>query len=152
MAVVTLTATQRPTEGFGTGIAGNKVLASTLEVGAADSTTSTYTFGQIPSHARILSSSVVKCDDVGGATTAIKVGLFGSNITNDDDALNTSISLATAATTSLLADHANTGKHAWEFVAGQSVDPCENLTVKATLITAATDAAGTLTLELYYVV
>lgn len=151
MAVVTLTATQRPSESIGTGMIGVKVLCSTIEVGAADTVASTYTFGQIPSNARLLGISHVGIDDVGAATTAIKIGLFGDNITDDDDALNASIALTTASNIlQVLTDPSKWGKYAWEFVANQTVDPTEPLTVKATVITADTDAAGTVTLELYY--
>lgn len=153
MAVVTTTMTNRNTAGqaVGFGRGGVKCLAATVETVGSESTTSTFTIGKIPSNARIQGSSRMQCDDIGAATAAVKVGLFGT--TSLDTAINSSLAISSATTgfgLQLLGDHANIGKRAWELITSLTSDPNEDLTVKATVITAAVDAAGTLTFEIYY--
>lgn len=153
MAVVTTAMTMRNSSqqpsGFGEG-SNVKVLGATTEVVGSESTTSTFTIGQIPSSARLLGSSRMQCDNIGAATAALKVGLFGT--ASDDDCITASLDIATATTgfgLQLLDDHAKAGKRLWE-IFGATSDPKELYTVKATLITAAIDAAGTLTFECFF--
>jgi len=156
MAIVALNATRRgnktaPGKGDGYSV---KVVAATVEVGAADSATSTYAMFRIPSNARILGSSTLYADDLAASgSPTIDIGLFAvdSNITSDDDALRADIDVFTAAAnTRVVTDVANIGKMAWEFVSGQATDPGGVLEVKLTLKDAAVNTGGTLTLELFY--
>ena len=159
MAVVTLTATRRgvaqTVPGHG-GAANVKSMVATVEVGSADSATSTYELFQIPSNARILPSSRRWHDDLASAgSPTLDIGLFAvnSNITSDDDALIADIDVATANATgaNLLSDHANGAKRAWEFVSGQSSDPGGSFIVKGTLKDAAVNVGGTVTVQLDYI-
>lgn len=132
-----------------------KSLTATIELGAS-SANDTVTFGRIPSNARILAMSRVHTDDLAttGAPT-LDIGLFpvDGNITADDDALIAGIDLATAATDLLaLGDHANSGLPAWDLVNGQATDPGGVFIVRGTVKDAATNQAGSLTLDLLYVV
>lgn len=154
MAVVALEATVRGLDlVHGKGEGGTvKSITRTVETNSDDSATSTIDFGEIPSNARILGASTLYWDDLAstGAPT-LDVGLFGSQITDDDDALNDGLDLATASTGSaLVKDAANYGKYAWEHVSGQTTDPKGSLTVKGTIKDAAINTAGTVTLELFY--
>lgn len=155
MAVVSTTMTNRDgskqPHGFGTG-GGIKHLTATVETVGSESTTSVFTIGEIPSGARILASSSMQCDDIGAATAALKVGLFGT--ASDDDCVNASLAISAATTgfgLQLLGDHANAGKRCWE-LQGATSDPKEVYTLKATVITAAVGAVGTLTFNVYYAV
>lgn len=129
-----------------------RVYTDTVEVGSADSATSTYTMARIPSNARILGLSKMYWDDLASAgAPTLDIGLFAvnSNITSDADALNDGLDAATASTGSpVIKDIANYGKMAWEYVAGQTVDPGGMLDVKVSLLDAAVNVGGTLTLEL----
>lgn len=158
MAVETLTATRRAANADATpghGLAGTvKALVGTVEMTAAASATSTYSFGKIPTNARILGLSELHNDDL--ATTGsptLDIGLFAveGNITDNDDALNDGLDAATAGTKDVIKDKANYGKYAYE-LAGETTDPGGLLEVKVTLKDAACDSGGTISLELLYVV
>ena len=158
MAVVTLTATRRgpdvvPVHGLGSVV---RALTATVEVGSADSATSTYDFMDIPSNARILGTSSLYFDDLASSgSPTLDIGLFAidANITDDDDALNDGIDCATAAgSASVVKDVANYGKQAWEFVNGQTADPGGSLRVKVSLKDADVNAGGSMTMQLNYVV
>ena len=74
-----------------------------------------------------------------------------TDITDDDDALNVSLDLATATTGNpLIADKANYGKRLWEHVSGQTTDPKCQLDIKGTLVAAALTEAATITIEVFY--
>lgn len=160
MAVLTVTATSRHTAGVnvatGTGVGGAKMLIATTELAAASSS-STVTFGRIPSHARISGLSRLYVDDLAtSGSPTIDIGLYpvNANITADDDALNDGLSASAASTAGVgylvVKDFANDGKMAWEFVSGQTTDPRGDLIVKAVIRDAATTATGTVTLDLLY--
>lgn len=158
MAIVNLIATNRGLSKGGVhGLGGTlKVLTATVEVGAADSATSTYNFFRIPTSARILGSSKEWHDDLAssGAPT-LDIGLFAvnGNVTSDADALNDGIDAATVNATAGLAmvkDIVNFGKPAWSFVSGVSSDPGGHLDVKVSLLDADVNTGGTITLELHY--
>lgn len=158
MAVENLDGTLRGVDAtHGIGSAGNvKNKTLTVEVDSAASATSTY-FGakaRIPSNARILGISKFHFDDLASSgSPTMDIGLFAvdSNITDDDDALNDGIDVATAAgNTSVVKAVENYGKRAWELVSGQTTDPKGELDVKVTLKDAAVNTGGTITLELFY--
>lgn len=153
MAVLTVTATRQGVDATHShGFAGNvKALVATTELAAADAT-STVSFGYIPTNARILGISEVAWDDL--ATTGsptLDIGLFGDQITDDDDALNDGLDLSSAGSASAVGDAANYGKLAY-VLAGETADPGGKLEVKGTTKDAATDTTGTVTLQLLYVV
>ena len=159
MADITYTvkATERnksPGNVVGKGDAGVlKVLfVATLEV-AASAQNSTIKFGRIPSIARLSGLSRVYWDDLettNAPTLDIGLGSVDSNITSDPDALSNGHALATATTTGagVIAEIANHGLPAWDFVSGQSSDPGGQLDVYGSIVDAATDTAGTVTIEL----
>lgn len=157
MAVVTLTATTRgPDAVIGQGLSGTvKCVQSTVAVGAADSATSTYTMGQIPSNARILGASRLYTDDLASAgAPTLDIGLFAvnGNVTSDADALNDGIDAATATDVAVIKDLANYGKRAWEFVSGQATDPGGVLEVRISLLDAAVNVGGDMSIELLYTI
>lgn len=127
----------------------------TVEVGAADSATSTYLMARIPSNARILGASKFYSDDLAssGAPT-MDIGVFNvegkTRITDDPDALNDGIDVATVTDTTVIKDIANYGKRLWEHVNGQTEDPKGDLDIKLTLADADVNVGGTVTIELYY--
>lgn len=139
------------------GIAGGAVRSwvETVEVGAADSATSTYLMARLPSNAVILGASKLYGDDLAtaGAPT-LDIGIFNlsgkSIITDDDDALNDGIDAASAIDSNVVKDVANYGKKLWEHINGQTEDPKGEYDVKLTLKDADVNAGGTLTLELFY--
>jgi hypothetical protein len=128
------------------------LIVSTIEV-PASSANDTIRLGRIPSRARILGLGRIDNDDLattGAPTLDIGLGSVDNNITNDPDALISGIDLASAgAVTLVLSDAANSGKKAWELVNGQTSDPGGYLDVYATIADAATNQAGSLTVELY---
>lgn len=139
------------------GEAGGRVRCwiETVEVGAADSATSTYAMARIPSNARILGMSMLHIDDLASAgAPTLDIGVFNvagrARITNDVDALTDGITAATAGSYRVVKDIANYGKRLWEYVASQAEDPGGDLDIKVSLLDADVNTAGTITLELYY--
>lgn len=158
MAVVNLTATKRGLSKAAVhGLGGTvRALTGTVEVGSADSATSTYAFFRIPSDIRILGASRAWWDDLASSgSPTLDIGLFAvnGNVTSDADALNDGLDAATANSTTGLAvikDIANYGKRAWEFVNGQTTDPGGFLDVKVSLLDADVNVGGTVTVHLVY--
>jgi hypothetical protein len=128
----------------------------TIEATAAANANSTYIMGYIPSNARILGLSKLSFDDLastGSPTIDIGLAPVDGNITEDPDALNDGIDVATAAgTAQVIKDIANYGKEAWRFVSGQTTDPKGQLQVKVSILDAAVNTGGTITLELLFLV
>ena len=128
------------------------LVCSTIELAASASGTTVF-LGRVPSNARILPTGLIANDDLatsGTPTLDIGFGSVDSNITSDPDALNNGLALSSATnTTTVMADAANAGKRAWEFVNGQSTDPGGELDVYASVKDAATTATGTVTVEIY---
>ena len=158
MAVVNLTATGRNDLTFGDNrqVAdplGLMCFTSTVEVGSADTNASTYWMARLPSDARICGLSEVSFDDLASAgAPTIDIGTFAveGNLTDDADALNDGIDVATAAGTArVVKDRANYGKALWEY-AGAASDPGGFIDVKVTLADAAVNAGGTLTMTMLY--
>lgn len=129
------------------------VMDSTVEVAAAASAASIYTFARIPTHARVHGLSEVAFDDLastGSPTLDFGFAAVDSNFTTDDDALNDGIDVATAAGTArLVKDHADYGKMVWELL-GLSEDPGGFADVTGTIKDAATNTGGTVTMTLVY--
>lgn len=132
-----------------------RVWTETVEVGSADSATSTYHLARIPSNARILGSSKLYFDDLASAgSPTLDIGIFPvrtGDFTGDADALNDGINCYSAAGSSaVVKDIANYGKRAWEYINGQTTDPGGNVDIKVSLLDADVNAGGTMTLELFY--
>lgn len=132
----------------------------TVEVGAADSATSTYRLARIPSNARISGLSRLHYDDLASAASpTLDIGVFNTNIpfartaiTNDPVALNDGIDAgaASGASVAVIKDKANYGKRLWEYVNGQTTDPGGLLDIVVSLVDADVNVGGTMTLELVY--
>jgi hypothetical protein len=133
-------------------------LTSTIEVSVATATGDTITFGYIPSNARLLGSSRLYWDDLattGAPTLDLGLKAIDNNLVNadDPDALSNGHALATATNNALaVAAIADFGNEAWDFVASETVDPGGSLEIYGTTVDAVTTVAGTVTLELYYVI
>ncbi len=144
---------------FGAPGIGNGAVRSwveTVEVGSDDSDTSTYLMARLPSNARLLGASKIYTDDLAssGAPT-MDVGVFNptgkkATITNDPDAINDGIDVATATDAALIKDIADYGQRLWEFVSGQTVDPKGDLDIKLSLVDADVNVGGTVTVEIFY--
>lgn len=159
MAVVTLTATKRGVAGVSSGhglAASLKIVEGTVEVGSSDSANSTYTFFRIPTKARISMLSTIRWDDLastGSPTLDIGLAAVNSNVTSDPDALNDGLDAAASGTPNagyVIKDIANAGKKAWEFVNGVTSDPGGDLDVYVSLLDAAVNVGGTISLTLVY--
>lgn len=158
MADITFTnsATQRRSSTglvTGPGDAGNLkvLLVATIELAAA-SANDTVKFGRIQANARIAGISKVSWDDLETAnapTLDMGLGSVDSNITSDPDALNNGLDVTAAGSAQLIADAANYGKSAWEHVSGQTSNPGGELEVYGSIVDAATDTTGTITVEVY---
>jgi hypothetical protein len=153
------TATQRRAVAdlvVGNGISYNvKNLCATVELAASASGT-TIDFGYIPSNARILGASRLYNDDLAtSGSPTLDIGLIAvdSNITSDPDAINDGIALSAAGSDlQVVKDHANLALPAWDYANGVTADPGGSLLVRGVVKDAATNAAGTITLDLYYVI
>lgn len=132
-----------------------RVWSETASVVASDAT-STVLLARIPSNARILGASRLAWDDLASAgAPTLDIGIFGPTgralITDDPDALNDGLDPAAAAgSAAVIKDHANYGKRLWEFVAGQTSDPKCDLDIKVSILDAATNQTGDVSLELFY--
>lgn len=129
-----------------------KIVTTTIEV-ATGTTGKTYKFARIPSNARISGLSSIYWDDLatsGAPDLDFGLASVDSNITSDPDALNNGLNAAATGTSALIADRANYGKRAWEFVSGQTTDPGGELDIYMTTTTASINQAGTVTVDLVY--
>lgn len=132
--------------------------ARTIELAASASATVVDFKLRIPSNMRIDAASRLYHDDLAtSGSPTLDIGLYAvdSNITSDDDALNDGIAVSAVMTAStqlggvpVIKDFANAGKRAWEYVNGQTTDPGGFFDVKGVIRDAATNATGTITLDL----
>ena len=138
---------------LGNGEAGSaKIVTTTVEV-ATGTTGKFYKFARIPSDARISGLSTLYWDDLatsGSPDLDFGLASVDSNITSDPDALNNGLDASATGTSSLIADRANYGKRAWDYVSGQASDPGGELDIYMTTTTASINQAGTVTLDLVY--
>ena len=154
MAVENLTATARSSRAINELVPtryGINVFESTVEVSAAASDTSTYKMAKIPSSIRILGLSRIYTDDLAstGAPT-VDVGLQGTGITADPDAIGNGFDVAAGVVnSSLFSEIANVGKYAWE-LAGESADTNEEYWIYFSIDDADTNTGGTMSLSLVY--
>ena len=138
-----------------------KCLCSTVAITVSTTVGRTIDFGRIPSNARILGASKLYWDDLatsGSPTLDLGLGAVNGNLVqaDDPDALNDGLALSAVSTANVGAfavkDLVNFGLPAWDFVASETADPGGELMVYGSLVDAAINAAGDITLELYYVV
>lgn len=127
------------------------IVTSTVEVGAAANDGSTYIMARIPTTARIHPLSTIYFDDLASSgTPTVDVGLRGAQITADPNALADGLAVSTAAGSSrLIIDIADAGKMAWQ-LAGAATNPGGFLDIYASVVDAAANTGGTLTLTLVY--
>ena len=140
------------------GAYGVKNLTSTVEIATATTVGRTINFGYIPSNARILMTSKLYADDLatsGSPTLDLGIAAVNGNLVNadDPDALTAAIAISSAVTgANVLSDIANAGLEAWDHVASETVDPGGVLSVYGSMVDAAINKAGTITIDLFYVV
>lgn len=132
---------------------GPVIRVATVEVAAAANANSQYTGPRVSMDARIHGVSTVFFDDLastGSPTMDFGFKAVGGNFTTDVDALNDGVDVATAAGSArLIKDVANYGKTVWELL-GLSSNPGGFADVIITILDAATNTGGTVTLELSY--
>lgn len=128
----------------------------TIEVTAAAEANSTYFMGYVPSNAVILGQSEIAWDDLastGAPTLDIGLQAVNANITSDPDALNDGLDCAGGAGSARVVKNiANYGKRAWQYVNGQTTDPKGDLGVYVSLVDAAANTGGTVTVEMLFLV
>lgn len=135
-----------------------KSLVSTIEVAAATTQGRTINFGYIPSNARLLGSSRLYWDDLsnaGSPTLDLGIGAVNGNLANSDDAdaLSAGNGLSTASTGAVaITAFADYGNEAWDFVSGETSDPGGMLMVYGSVLDATTTVAGTVSVQIDYVV
>ena len=131
-----------------------KNLTSTIEL-AVSTLGSTFTCGYIPSNARILGSSRLHSDTLGGSSTLdLGIGAVNGNLANADDpnGLSAGHDVSGALSDALVVAIADMGLPAWDFVASEATDPGGAVKVYGTVTGASTTVIGTVTLEMNYVV
>ena len=79
-------------------------------------------------------------------------GLIESNDGECKAIINDGIAIATAGSASVIKDFATTATPLWDYVASEAKDPGGLLDIKVAILDAAVDAAGSIALELFYVV
>lgn len=130
-------------------------VADTIEVGSDDSANSTYTLNRIYllSNAIILPQSVIQIDDLASTgSPTLDIGLKGDHITDDPDAINDGIDAATAGKYDLIKDPALWGAETplWDYVAGLTSDPGGFFELYVSLVDAAVNVGGTMSVSLFF--
>lgn len=131
-----------------------KNLTSTIEL-AVCTINSTFDLGYIPSNARILASSRLHADTLGGSSTLdLGIGAVNGNLANADDpnGLSAGHDVSGALSDALVVAIADAGLPAWDFVASETSDPGGMVKVYGTVTGATTTVIGTVTLDMNYVV
>jgi len=129
-----------------------KVLCtSTVELGATAASGTTYSFGRIPSNARISGLSKIYWDDLtttGAPTFDLGLASVDSNVTSDPDALSNGHDVTSASSAAALTAIVDYGLPAWDLVASVTADPGGDLDVYGSLKDAAVAGGGTVTVEI----
>jgi len=135
-----------------------KVWTETVEVGAADTTSSTYLMARLPSNAIILPASTVYWDDLTttGSPT-VDAGVFNmsgkSDFTDDPDALSNGHNVTSAGSGALITQGASIsdyGQPLWDHISGVSTDPKTDVDIKLKLVDASVVGGGTMSVVIYY--
>ena len=154
MAVENLTATSRSPfvlsadqRQFAVAQSGSPTIHSaSVEVTAAASATSTYLIARLPTNARLHPQSMLGFDDLASTgSPTVDIGIFNmSGVSDDDDAINDGINVASAASNStpMIKDVADWGLQLWEIM-GETTDPGGLCDIYVTLKDAATNTGGT---------
>lgn len=129
-----------------------KVVTATKSL-ASPAQNSTHFFGRFDAAARLHNLSRIYWDDLassGAPTLDVGLAPVNSNFTADPDALNDGLDAATATPTGapLIKDHANAGKTLWE-LAGQTGEPVGQIDIYVSVVDAASNLTGDITLEMF---
>ena len=167
MAVVTLVGSlvldgldNTPKELADPGQAGGNVRTwiETVEVGAADTASSTYLMARLPSNAIILPASTVYWDDLTttGSPT-VDVGVFNqtgkSDFTDDPDALSNGHDVTSAGSGAMITQGASIstyGQPLWDHINAVTTDPKVDVDIKLKLVDANVVGGGSVSVVIYY--
>lgn len=126
----------------------------TVEVGAADSDTSTYHIAHLPSNCRISGASWIGYDDLassGAPTIDIGTFNFADGTADDVDSINDGLTVATAAVNvPFFGDKADNGLYLWEIGTSPSSDPGGFIDIFLTLDDADVNVGGTISGSIFY--
>lgn len=134
-----------------------KFITATKSV-ASGAQNSTLRMMSAPSNARIAGISRIHWDDLASTgSPTLDAGVAptanSADFTADADALNDGLDIASSASNAaLVKDHANYGKQLWEFVSGLTSDPGGDLDIYVSIVDAASNATGDITVELAYTI
>ena len=160
MATVSATVRRASNTVIGKGDGGNLRAGGvrTIELAASASATIIDFKKRVSLYDRIDLSSRLYHDDLatsGSPTLDLGFRAVDGNFTTDDDALNDGIAVSAVMTAStqtigvpVVKDFANGGKQVWEYISGATKDTGGYADVIGTVRDAATNAAGTVTLDL----
>jgi hypothetical protein len=169
MAVVTLVGSlvmdgldNTPVDLAKTQAAGGRVRAwiDTVEVGAADTASSTYLMARLPSNAVILPASTLYWDDLTttGSPT-VDVGVYNmsgkSDFTDDPDALSNGHDVTSAGSGALITQGASIsayGQYLWDHIGSVTSDPKTDVDIKLKLVDANVAGGGSMSVVIYYTV
>jgi len=133
---------------------GLNMLEWTVEVGAADSDTSTYHIAHLPSNCRLSGASWIGYDDLASAgAPTIDIGTFNfaDGTANDVDSINDGLTVATAAVNvPMIKDIANIGKYLWDIGTSPASDPGGFIDIFLTLDDADVNVGGTISGSIFY--
>jgi hypothetical protein len=130
----------------------------TVEVGAADTASSTYLMARLPSNCIILPASTLYWDDLTttGSPT-VDVGVYNmsgkSDFTDDPDALSNGHDVTSAGSAGLLTAGASVSSYGiplWDQIASVTTDPKTDVDIKLKLVDAAVAGGGTMSVVIYY--
>lgn len=160
MATVNATVRRAQTAPIGNGDGPNLRTpgARTIELAASASGTIVDFKLRVPLKARVDLLSRLYYDDLstsGSATLDLGCYPVDGNFSTDDDCLNDGIAINAPVTTTaqvigapVVKDFANGGKQLWEFISGATKDTEGFADIKGVVRDAATNAAGTITLDM----
>ena len=141
-----------------------RVSVDTVTTNADDSANSTFHLARIPSNAIILPTSTLYWDDLASSgSPTLDVGIWATKenwntVTSelsdgyDVDALSNGHDCTSAGSGSIIADHTNGILPAWDHMASVTADPGGMLDIKVSILDAAINTAGQITLVVHYVV
>ncbi len=159
MAIVALTATKRSNLSVMDSpqvkaMHGLNIHEFTVEVGSADSDTSTYLIAHLPSNCRLSGASWLGWDDLatsGAPTMDIGTYNFADGTADDVDSINDGLDAATAtANTPMLGDLADNGLYLWEIGTSPTSDPGGFIDIKIVLDDADVNQGGTISGSILY--
>lgn len=132
--------------------------ARTIELAASASATIIDFKLRVPLSARVDALSRLYHDDLAtSGSPTIDIGAYAvdGNFTTDDDCFTDGVAVSAVMTSStqtigvpVIKDFANSGKQVWEFISGATADTGGFADIKGVVRDAATNATGTLTLDM----